>query len=132
MPTSIQFENKSARILHIGLGGSEFITIPPREEGGGTTVTVDDAEKERLDKALATPTVKQWIDDGELVMTEGAAEPPPEDAAAKRERAQTRPEIEVDPMADAAKPRSQAQPQPERKGKHGFFGGGEKDHKGEP
>lgn len=66
----VKLENKSARILCIGLGGGESLAIPPSE--GGIEVSFDDAEQERFDKALATPAVKAWIEAEELVVSEGA------------------------------------------------------------
>ena len=109
---SVKLDNKSARILMVGLGGGESLTVPPTDPTtgvGGITVKFTDDEKERFDKAIATPAVQEWIEAEELVISDGPADPEPKD-----------------------KP-SRGQAQPERKAKHGFFGGGaEKDHKGEP
>lgn len=109
---TIKLENKSARILMVGIGGGECVTIPPTE--GGIEVSFDDAEQERFDKAVATPAVKEWIDAGELVVSVGEAEP---EAKAPAED-----------MAKSA--RNPVPPLPEKKAKHGFFSG-DKD-KGEP
>ena len=99
----VKLENKTARILMIGLGGGESLAIPPTE--GGIEVSFDDGEQERFDKALATPAVKAWTEAGELVVTAEASEPKDE----------------------AAKPPRSPAPPPERKQKHGFFGDKDKE-----
>lgn len=109
---TIKIENKSARILMIGLGGGVCVSVPPSE--GGIEVSFDDAEQEQFDKAVATPAVKAWIEAGELVVGAGGAE------------AEAKPPAE----AETKQTRNPLPPLPEKKAKHGFFSG-DKD-KGEP
>lgn len=74
---SVRLENKSARILLIGLGGAESISVPPAE--GGIVVTFSSgAEQERFARAVATPAVQEWIDSGELVLTDPERRSPAE------------------------------------------------------
>lgn len=74
---SVKLENKSARILHIGLGGAESIAVPPTE--GGITVTfASDSEQARFDAAVATPAVQEWVEAGELVIESADPPEPPE------------------------------------------------------
>lgn len=82
MATSqVKLENKTAHIQLIGIGNGEFVTVPPVELPGGITVTfADDVERARFDKAIATVTVKQWTDAGELIVTPVVPEPPPPEA----------------------------------------------------
>jgi hypothetical protein len=76
----VKLENKSARILHVSLGGGGSLAIPPQE--GGITVTMDEAEKEAFDKNVATDAVQEWIAAGELIISDATPgvepiEPPP-------------------------------------------------------
>ena len=108
---AVKLENKSARILHINLGDGGIVTVPPSDPatGGGITVELDDAEQDRFDKAIATPAVKEWIDAGELVITDdGPTEPPP-----------------IEPPAADAEPKQPPARTPERK--HKFFGDKDKE-----
>lgn len=79
---AIKLENKSARILLISLGGGEVVTVPPSDPTtgqGAVVLQMDDAEKERFDKALATPAVQEWVDAEELVVSDGPADAKPKD-----------------------------------------------------
>jgi len=71
----LTLQNKSARILHISLGGGAVVTVPPVEGGGGIAVTMTDTEKAAFDRNVATAVVQAWITAGDLVITEA---PPPE------------------------------------------------------
>jgi hypothetical protein len=64
----VKLENKTARILHISLGGGKNVAVPPAE--GGIKVKFSDSEKEAFDKNVATPEVQGWIDAGDLVIEE--------------------------------------------------------------
>jgi hypothetical protein len=81
MPAA-KLENKSARILHISMGGGETLAVPP-SEGGIVVRFAEGAEAEAFAKNIATQTVQEWIDSGELVITEAPDEPEvdPEPAA---------------------------------------------------
>lgn len=70
MPNVIKLENKTARILHVSLGGGKSVPVPPVE--GGITLKLTDSEKEDFDANLATETVQEWIAAGDLVVTEKA------------------------------------------------------------
>lgn len=72
---SFKLENKSARILHINLGGGNIITVPPTE--GGITVKLDDAEATQFDKAIALAEVQAWVEANELIITDAEPEPEP-------------------------------------------------------
>lgn len=74
----VKLENKTARILHVSLGGGRNVAIPPTE--GGIKVKMSDSEKESFDLNVATETVQEWIDSGDLIISEGEAEPPADDA----------------------------------------------------
>lgn len=74
MPTTIKLENRTARLLHISVGRGDFVTVPPLDPPGPVELTLaTDADKARLDKALATPIIQAWIAAGELVVGGGAA-----------------------------------------------------------
>lgn len=62
----VKLENKTARILHISMGGGKNIAIPPTE--GGITAKLSEAEKEAFDKNVATDEVQSWIAAGDLVV----------------------------------------------------------------
>ncbi len=67
--TTVKLKNTAAHLKHISLG-TEVISIPPTESGDGTTIKLEsDAERAAFTKAIATPSVKAWIDEGELVIT---------------------------------------------------------------
>lgn len=103
---AIKLENKSARILLISLGGGDVVTVPPSDPTtgqGAVVLTMDDDEKARFDKAVATPAVQEWVDAEELVISDAPASETPH----------------------KPKPLPPSAAQPERKHKH-FFGG-EKD-----
>lgn len=121
---SVKLENKSARILIIGLSGGASLTVPPTDPTtgiGAITVEMTDDDRARFDAAIATTAVKEWVDAGELVVTDEA-----EPEAKDEPEAGTKP-----PADDAPKPtRNPVPPLPEKKAKHGFFSG-DKD-KGEP
>lgn len=90
---SVKIENKSARILHISLGGGQVVTVPPTV--GGVTVTFTDTEQAAFDKNVATPKVQEWIEVGDLVITPGEPEKPPP------EPEEPPPEPEADEEEDA-------------------------------
>lgn len=69
----VKLENKTARILHISLGGGRNVAIPPTV--GGIKVKMSDSEKEAFDLNVATETVQEWISSDALVITEVEAEP---------------------------------------------------------
>jgi hypothetical protein len=73
--STVRLVNKAAHVKNIGLGNGVVITVPPTEEGGaGVTVTFDNAaEREAFDKAVAQPSIKAWLDAGELYIEGGAA-----------------------------------------------------------
>lgn len=71
-----KFENKSARILHIGVGEGQTLAIPPTE--GGVTIEVQDADKPAFQANIQTPAVQAWINDGQLTITEVEEAPPPD------------------------------------------------------
>ena len=73
----VKLENKSARILHISLGGGRNVPVPPSEKGP-MTVKLSDSEKEAFDINVATETVQEWITAGDLVITDAEPEPEPE------------------------------------------------------
>jgi len=75
----IKLENKSARMLHISIGGAKQLAIPPVE--GGIKVKLNDAEKAAFDANVATETVQGWITAGELVVGAGAGRPAAADDA---------------------------------------------------
>lgn len=74
---TMQLENKTARILHIGLTGGKALAIPPMETGG-IIVEMSDPEKAAFDIAVASEEVQSWITGGALIVTEIADPPPPE------------------------------------------------------
>ncbi len=77
---TIRLINRAAHIKHILLGGGQEIRLPVTETDTPLDVTADSAaELERLELALATETVKQWVEQGELVIVRSpvAAEPTP-------------------------------------------------------
>jgi len=70
MTTKVRLENRSAHMKYIGIAGGQSVAVPPQEQGGsGVEVTLDSpAEAEALKRALETPTIKGWIESGELVV----------------------------------------------------------------
>lgn len=104
MPT-VKLENKTARILHIGLGGGAAVTVPPTDPStgsGGVVLQMDDTERERFDRAVATPAVQEWVEAEELVITE-EADPP------AKEKPRTAPPA---PPAPEKKPKTYADKDP--------------------
>lgn len=69
MAHKVKLENKSARVLHIGLGDGQTLSVPPTE--GGVEFTLTDEEQKLLDKNLETPAVQALIEAGELVVGGG-------------------------------------------------------------
>lgn len=75
--TTVKLENRTARIISISLGGGDFVTVPPIDPPAPVEITLaTDADKARLERALATPIVKAWIEAGELVVGGGGAGTP--------------------------------------------------------
>jgi hypothetical protein len=51
------------------MGGGETLAVPPTE-GGIVVRFADGAEAEAFQKNVATPTVQEWIESGELIITD--------------------------------------------------------------
>jgi len=105
---TVRVENKSAHLKHISLPGGETISIPPTEAGvgGGTTVTFESpADRERFEKAIATPAVQAWLDSGELFIHAGG-NAPAQPSAAQQVAAtqQTASQLEAEQRRAASEP----------------------------
>lgn len=75
--TAVTLKNATARLLHVGVGGGVFATIPPTVGEASVTLALLTKEKQGWDKALLTPTVAAWTAAGQLVVVP-PPEPPPE------------------------------------------------------
>jgi len=104
-----QLENKTARILHVGLGGGKSLAIPPMETGG-IVVEMTDPEKAAFAAAMATEEVKGWIDGGMLIITEKEEEPPPPEAGEGEGETGTRRDPEAPPPTDPSLPEAPPSP----------------------
>lgn len=84
----VKLENKTAKILHVSLGGGKNVAIPPTE--GGITVKFSEREKEAFDKNVATDEVQSWIAAGDLTVEDL----PDDEEAAEEEDLEPEPEEE--------------------------------------
>jgi hypothetical protein len=87
--TTVRLSNTTAHVKHISLRGGASITVPP-VEGAGIDVTFDaEGERDHFTRALETPAVKKWIEDGELIVNwagAGANKPTPSAAPPAADR----------------------------------------------
>lgn len=117
--TSYKLENKSARILQIGTA-----VVPPTEPGQPSTVLTfaDDAEAEDFKKHMATPTVQQWIETGELAIEDA---PDPEPPKPQQPPAPPQPTGPTEPGQPGV-PMSEPEPEAHaKKRRGGLFRGGD-------
>jgi hypothetical protein len=92
----IKLTNKTSRVLHLNLGGSKQLVLPPTATDVAVKVEVDPAREQRraarIFGALNASSVQRWVErgwlalDGDLKALEPAAKKQAKEDAERRDR----------------------------------------------